>query len=190
MAQYCLFETALGPFGLAWNATGVTATNLPEATPDATEARLARRAMAQPGRPSEEIRRVIAAITALLDGENADLSFIVCDDSELTPVERRIHELARAIPIGQTRTYGEIAADLGDKNLSRLVGRAMGQNPVPVVVPCHRVMGGDGKLTGFSAHGGVETKLRLLEIENASLGLEGGLFEALPLAAKPYRQGK
>ena len=185
MAHFTVFETALGPFGIAWTARGVKATNLPEVTPQATARRLAQRAQAELGEPPQDIKRAMAAISDLLDGKDTDLSFIVCDDAELTPLERRIHALTRAIPVGQTRTYGDIAAQLGDKQLSRVVGRAMGSNPCPVIVPCHRVMGADGKLTGFSAHGGVETKLKLLGIEKASMGLEGGLFDALPLAAKP-----
>ncbi len=185
MAHYTVFETALGSFGIAWTDQGVKATNLPEATGQATANRLAQRAQADTGEPPQDIKRAMAAISDLLDGKDADLSFIVCDDAELTALERRIHALARAIPIGQTRTYGDIATELGDKQLSRVVGRAMGSNPYPVIVPCHRVMGADGKLTGFSAHGGVKTKLRLLEIEKASMGQEGGLFDHLPLAAKP-----
>ena len=75
--------------------------------------------------------------------------------------------IARAIPPGSTLTYGEIARRLGDPGAAQAVGQAMGHNPWPIVVPCHRVLGAGGKVGGFSAPGGAKTKLRMLEIEGA-----------------------
>ena len=75
--------------------------------------------------------------------------------------------LTRAIPRGATRTYGEVAAELGDPGAARAVGQALGRNPFPIIVPCHRVLAAAGRPGGFSAHGGVATKLRLLAIEGA-----------------------
>jgi methylated-DNA-[protein]-cysteine S-methyltransferase len=87
-----------------------------------------------------------------------------------------LYEAIRAIQPGQTRTYGQIAADLGEPGAARAVGRAMGQNPWPIIVPCHRVVAAGGKTGGFSAYGGVSTKLRLLAIEQAHRSTEGALF--------------
>ncbi len=94
------------------------------------------------------------------------------DDAELDwkgvlPFDRSVYALTRAIGPGEMRTYGELARDLGDIALSRQVGQSLGSNPFPIVVPCHRVVGANGTMTGFSAPGGVETKRRLLKIEGA-----------------------
>ena len=91
------------------------------------------------------------------------------------------------IPAGETLSYGDIAIRLGDKRLAQAVGRALGQNPFPIIVPCHRVLGANGRLTGFSANGGIETKLRLLTIEGAKIGGVPTLFEELPLSLKAAR---
>jgi methylated-DNA-[protein]-cysteine S-methyltransferase len=84
-----------------------------------------------------------------------------------TPFERSVWDELRAIPFGETRSYGEIAAAIGRPGAARAVGRANGANPIPIVVPCHRVIGSDGSLTGFG--GGLEAKSRLLEIEGRRL---------------------
>jgi methylated-DNA-[protein]-cysteine S-methyltransferase len=85
-------------------------------------------------------------------------------------------------------TYGEIAERLGDKTLARAVGQAMGENPTPIVMPCHRVLAAGGKTGGFSAPGGVVTKLQLLTIEGAELG-GPTLFARLPLQMAARRRG-
>jgi methylated-DNA-[protein]-cysteine S-methyltransferase len=86
---------------------------------------------------------------------------------EGTPFERSVWEELRRIPFGETRSYGEIAGAIGRPGAARAVGRANGANPIPIVVPCHRVIGADGSLTGFG--GGLEAKSRLLEIEGRRL---------------------
>ena len=188
MTRYALFPTAIGACGVAWSGETVAATHLPETSPAATAARLAARAPgAVEGEPPAAIRGAMAAMAALLDGETADLAFIVCDFSRVDPFAAGVYALTRAIPPGETLTYGDIAQRLGDKRLAQAVGRALGRNPFPIIVPCHRVMGANGRLTGFSASGGVETKLRMLAIEGARLGDGPGLFGDLPLAAKPGR---
>lgn len=83
--------------------------------------------------------------------------------------EHRVWNALRTIPYGTTTTYGELARQLGDKHGSRAVGLANGKNPIPIIVPCHRVIGGKGELTGFG--GGLERKRWLLEHEGALLGL-------------------
>ena len=106
----------------------------------------------------------------MLGGEARDLSAIALDMERVPPFHRRVYAVARTIPPGATLSYGEIAARLGDRGAARDVGEAMGQNPFPVIVPCHRVVAAGGRVGGFSATGGVTTKLRLLEIEGAQVG--------------------
>jgi methylated-DNA-[protein]-cysteine S-methyltransferase len=99
-----------------------------------------------------------------------------------------VYAVARSIPPGATLSYGEIAARLGDRGAARDVGEAMGLNPFPIIVPCHRVLAAGGKVGGFSASGLVTTKLRLLDIEGAQVGEAPTLFESLPLAVGPRRR--
>ena len=187
MRRFSLFPTPLGDCGIAWRGDTAVATHLPGMTSAATAASLAARTGAASGEPPASIRRAILSITALLEGERTDLSFIACDFSGIDPFARKVYTATRAIPPGETLTYGAIASRLGDKLLARKVGRVLGRNPLPIVVPCHRVVGADGRLTGFSARGGVETKLKLLAIERASIGEPKGLFRHLPMAVKPRR---
>ncbi|MBU4504999.1 MAG: MGMT family protein, partial [Gammaproteobacteria bacterium] len=102
---------------------------------------------------------------------------IELDMARLTPFQREVYAMARAIPPGQTRTYGEMALALGDAGLARAVGQALGHNPFAPVVPCHRVLAANSRSGGFSARGGVATKLRMLQIEGAQIGGEPGLFD-------------
>ncbi len=185
MARFSLFPTPVGDCGIAWNGDMVVATYLPEKTSAETAARLAARTGATQGAPPAHIRRVIRSITALLDGNRTDLSFIACDFSGVDPFAEKVYAVTRAIPAGETLTYGDIATRLGDKRFAQRVGQELGRNPFPIIVPCHRVVGANGRLTGFSAHGGVETKLKLLAIEGASIGEPQGLFGHLPMAVKP-----
>ena len=140
---------------------------------------------ARPKGSPPAIRSAIASITALLEGERTDLGFIACDFSGMDPFAAKVYAATRAIPAGRTLTYGDIALQIGDKQLAQAVGKALGRNPFPIVVPCHRVIGADGRLIGFSAPGGVETKLRMLAIEGARIGEAPGLFGDLPLVVKP-----
>ena len=130
-----------------------------------------------------QARHAIDGIVALLNGEPRDLRDITIDDRDTPEFNARVYAIARAIPPGETMTYGQIATLLGDPLLAREVGVALGQNPTPIVMPCHRVLAANGKPGGFSATGGVATKLRLLSIEGAQPG-GPTLFERLPLAVR------
>ncbi len=185
MAHFSLFPTPVGDCGIAWNGDVVVATNLPETTSAATADRLAARTGSTRSDPPAHIQSAIRSITALLEGEKTDLSFIACDFNGIDPFAVEVYTATRAIPAGETLTYGDIASQLGDKLFAQKVGQLLGRNPFPIIVPCHRVIGAGGRLTGFSASGGVETKLKLLEIEQASIGEPQGLFDHLPLAVKP-----
>jgi methylated-DNA-[protein]-cysteine S-methyltransferase len=185
-----LFETAIGWCGLAWGPGGLTGVLLPEASREATRERLARRYPDAPEtEPSAEAKAAIEAMTALLAGEAADLSFIRLDLDRVGAFEKQVYAIARAIPPGSTLTYGEIATRLGDRLLARAVGQALGANPWPIVMPCHRVLAADGKVGGFSAPGGLQTKARMLSIERANVGGAPGLFDDLPFSVKPRRPG-
>jgi methylated-DNA-[protein]-cysteine S-methyltransferase len=166
---FTLFDTPIGRCGLAWGADGICDIELPGRTEQATRARLRRtrpdaREMAAP----PEVQQTIQAITSVLSGSQADLSGICLDMHGVPEFERRVYELARTISPGSTRTYGELASQLGDRRLAREVGQALGHNPFPIVVPCHRVVAANGRPGGFSAPGGQHTKLRLLALENTS----------------------
>lgn len=177
--RFCLFETAIGTCGVVWNDRGLTAVLLPEGDRSRLRARIGkRRPDAAEAGPPREIAEATAAMAALLAGEPQDLRFVRLDIERAGEFERRVYEIARAIPPGQTLTYGEIASRLGDPLAAQAVGQAMGRNPWPVVVPCHRVLASGGKVGGFSAPGGARTKLKMLEIEGAlkpdTLPLFGG----------------
>jgi len=177
MVSYALFETAIGWAGIAWSEAGLAAVHLPERDPDIARRSFLRRFPdAETALPSAEIEAVIAAIRALLAGEAADLANVRLDLSRTPEFHARVYEIARAIPPGETLTYGEIAEKFGDNLLARDVGQALGKNPWPIVVPCHRVTAAGGKLGGFSARGGAQTKLKLLAIEGAKAAAQGDLF--------------
>jgi methylated-DNA-[protein]-cysteine S-methyltransferase len=167
-AGSCLFDTAFGRCGIAWSAHGVCALQLPEGNDTATSARLRRRAHgAEPGEPPPRVQRAIAGIAALLRGEAVNLDFVELDLQGVPALHRRVYAVARAIPRGATLSYGEVAERLGDRTLARAVGQALARNPFAPVVPCHRVLAAHGQAGGFSAPGGLRTKLRLLTLEGA-----------------------
>jgi methylated-DNA-[protein]-cysteine S-methyltransferase len=173
MNQFHIFETAIGWAGVAWGdmadgSRGLIAAHLPEADPAIARKSFARRAPgAIEAEPPPEIADLIEGIRALMRGEKADLTSAQLDISRVPAFNARVYAIARAIPPGETKTYGEIAIQLGDRLLAQQVGAALGKNPWPIIVPCHRVTAAGGKLGGFSARGGSDTKLRLLEIEGA-----------------------
>ena len=180
MISYTLFETAIGWAGLAWADKGLVGVYLPEAGRESARRRFLRRYPdAAEAAPTPMIEAAVAGIRELLTGEPNALLDVPIDIARVPDFNGRVYEIARAIPPGETLTYGEIAVKLGDKLLAREVGAALGQNPWPIVVPCHRVTAAGGKLGGFSARGGINTKVKLLAIESARV-LE-------PAPAKPPR---
>ncbi|HTT49105.1 MAG TPA: methylated-DNA--[protein]-cysteine S-methyltransferase [Pseudolabrys sp.] len=186
--SFAVFETAIGACAIVWSARGIAGVQLPQANEAATRARVSRR---YPGvreaAPPPAVRDAIDGVTALLRGERRDLTAIVIDDSDIPAFNRRVYAVVRQIPPGATMTYGEVAERLGDKTLARAVGQAMGENPTPIVMPCHRVLAAGGKTGGFSAPGGAVTKLQLLTIEGAQPG-GPTLFAHLPLQAAVRRR--
>lgn len=186
---FTLFDTAIGRCGIAWSEAGIVGTALPGASDEQVRRRFVERFPgAAESPPPEALEPVIAGIVALMAGEKVDLSEAPLDMGATPPFHRRVYAVARKIPPGQTLTYGEIALAMGEpREAARAVGEAMGRNPFPILMPCHRVLGAGGRPGGFSAPGGVETKLKMLQIEGATVGETPTLFGALPLAVKPPR---
>lgn len=177
MISYALIDTAIGFAGIAWAEAGLVACHLPE--PGAETARrsfLRRFPDAVEASVPHALEATACGIQALMRGEKADLTAAPLDLARTPDFHAKVYEIARAIPPGETLTYGEIALQLGDKLLARDVGQALGKNPWPIIVPCHRVTAASGKPGGFSARGGVNTKLKLLAIEGAKAAAQADLF--------------
>lgn len=175
---FSLFQTGVGWCGVAWSADGLVAVQLPEADRDATWQRLRRRAPeAEELSPPIDVQHAIDAIVELLTSGEGDLRSIVLDTADVPEFHLAVYEAAREIPPGTTVTYGQLATRLGDPQAARAVGQALGQNPFAVVVPCHRIVGANGKPGGFSAGEGVATKMQLLRIEHAPIAAQTSLFD-------------
>jgi methylated-DNA-[protein]-cysteine S-methyltransferase len=182
---YALFDTAIGRCALVWRGGLVVGAALPEDSDGRARASLARRFPgAEEADPPPFAAAAIAQIVSLLAGGRTDLADIALD-TEGSAFERNVWQAARRIPCGEVRSYGDIAREIGAPGAAQAVGLALGRNPVPIVVPCHRVLAADGRTGGFSAPGGVATKFRILEIEGARRPGEPELFEALPMRVKP-----
>ena len=176
---HCLFDTAIGPCGVGWSPRGIARVQLPEADRGATERRLRNGTGATvPGEPPPEVEDAIDKIRRCLAGETIDFAPVALDLTGIGAFRRKVYEAARRIGWGQTTTYGELARHAGAPGAARAVGQALGRNPVPIVVPCHRILASGGKLGGFSAFGGVAAKERLLALEGVHLGTDlGPLFD-------------
>jgi methylated-DNA-[protein]-cysteine S-methyltransferase len=179
-SAYCLFDTPLGPCGIAWSdgadssTTAVTLLQLPESSAAITESRIARPGARKSTAPPPRIAEVIEKIRKHLQGELQDFRDVPVDLAGADPFARQVYDAARQIRAGETRTYGEIAKALapsGERLEARAVGQALARNPIPLIIPCHRVLAASGKTGGFSAPGGRTTKTRLLAIEGAISGL-------------------
>ena len=183
---FAFFPTAIGMCALVWRGDAMIGAALPEADESIARARLVRRfSGAAEAEPPPFVVDAIDRVTRLLAGEAADLSPIPLDLSAADEFEQRVYAVTRAIPRGAVRTYGEVAAAIGAPGAARAVGAALGRNPIPIIIPCHRVLAAQGRSGGFSAPGGTETKFRMLAIEGARRPGDPELFETLPLAVKP-----
>jgi methylated-DNA-[protein]-cysteine S-methyltransferase len=191
--SFTLFDTAIGGCAIVWNERGIVGVQLPERDGASTWTRLMRRyPAAREAVAPDTVARAIDGIVALIAGEHRDLTDIVLDLEGVPEFNRRVYAVARTIAPGAPLTYGAIAGELGEPD-ARGVGEAMGQNPCPIIVPCHRVVAAGGKTGGFSAPGGAVTKRRLLAIEGARTETEPTLFDrdgGLDFASKPRRGAK
>lgn len=176
MRHYCYFETVIGDCGLLWNETAIERVRLPEKSETAMR-RILLDKIPKPYTAStvdaapDFVRDAIERLQTLLSKGQADLAPIPLDLSQCTPFFRKVYEAARLIPPGQTSTYGALAQSIGSPGSARAIGQAMGKNPFPLIVPCHRVMAAGGRMGGFSAFGGIATKQQILSIE-AAAGLD------------------
>lgn len=168
-----IFDTALGEFGIGWTDAGVARVQLPGLDRASLLERI-NRGGARPGEPTRAITAVIDRIEDYAEGEAVDFSAVKLDLGGVPDFNRRAYDLLLRIGWGETTSYGALARELGDVGLSRAVGAAMGANPIPLIIPCHRVLASDGKPGGFSAPGGAESKLRMLELEGVSVGTPPG----------------
>lgn len=170
--HYTDFETALGFAGIAWNDVGIKRFQLPSASADATTRNLLRRVPdAEATEPPPQIATAVAAAKRYFAGEKVDFSDLALDLGGQDELFREIYAAARRVGYGETTTYGGLAKAIGrtDWEAARDVGQAMAKNPVALIIPCHRVLAAGGKVGGFSAPGGAETKLKMLELEGVVL---------------------
>jgi methylated-DNA-[protein]-cysteine S-methyltransferase len=183
--RYRLVETPLGVVGVAWTERGLARLQLPERDRSATERRLLGRALsAAPGEPTPQAGAAIAAVEHYLAGEQVDFSGIMLDLGGVSDFHRQIYAAARRIGWGETTTYGALARLAGCPDAARAVGQAMGRNPVPIIVPCHRILAAGRRVGGFSAFGGAGTKQQLLALEGVRLGGDAPLLPGLLAAAR------
>jgi methylated-DNA-[protein]-cysteine S-methyltransferase len=177
-SSYALFDTAFGTCALAWNERGITRLRLPEAKPAVLEARMAARGRER-GIPTVAVADAMAEVRRYFGGEQTSFSEIVLDLAGCEPFDRAIYAALRRIRWGTTASYGELAGAAGAPKAARAVGRAMGRNPVPIIIPCHRVITADGRIGGFSAPGGVDTKDRLHRLEGIVLATDAPLLRLM-----------
>jgi len=176
--SFTMFETPIGSCGVVWGPRGINGVQLPMSSEEKTRSRiLQRHGNISEGSPPAEVRHAIEGMVELLEGKPNDLADVVLDLEGIPEFNRGVYDIARTIPPGKTMTYGDIAKRLGGVELSRDVGQALGRNPCPIVVPCHRVLAAGGKPGGFSANGGVATKLKMLAIEGAEVNHTPNLFD-------------
>ncbi len=176
--KFALFDTAIGQCGVVWGGRGIVGVQLPMSGGDTTRRRIQQRHRGiVEAAPSADVQHAIDGMIELLDGKPVCFSDVVLDLGDVPAFHRKVYEIARTIAPGATLTYGDIARRLGGVELSREVGQALGANPCPIVVPCHRVLAAGGKPGGFSANGGVATKLKMLAIEGAKVNHTPSLFD-------------
>jgi methylated-DNA-[protein]-cysteine S-methyltransferase len=165
--RYALIDTAIGTFGIAWTDVGVARVALPGSDRARTEMWISRDP-AEPGFPDRSLAALPDRIKRYAEGEKIDFTDVPLDLEGVQDFNRQAYAELLKIPYGETTTYGAIARTLGDVAMSRAVGQAMGQNPIPLIIPCHRVLGADGKTGGFSSPGGVTAKMKMLALEHAA----------------------
>jgi methylated-DNA-[protein]-cysteine S-methyltransferase len=188
---YTIFDTGIGRCGIAWGDAGIIGVQLPEAREIETRRRLFQLYPdAREMRPPLNVEIAIEGVTALLRGNPSDLGDVTLDMTGIHAFNQRVYELTRAVPRGETRTYGEIAARLGAPGALHSVAQAIGRNPFVIIVPCHRVLEAGSYADKISPHGGVISKRRLLSIEGAGGGTTSKtLFDVLLPVAPPRPQG-
>ncbi len=184
---YTIFDTMIGRCGIAWGQGGIVGVQLPEAREIETRRRLYQfYPDSREARPPLNVEVAIEGIVALLRGQPGDLSDVTLDWTGIHAFNQRVYQLTQAIPRGETRTYGEIAAGLGVSGAVHSVAQALAKNPFVIIVPCHRVLEAGSYADRMSPHGGSISKRRLLSIEGARGGTSSKtLFDVLLPVAPP-----
>lgn len=160
------FDTSLGRCGLVWNDAGLTAFHLPDESAEWNHQSFAKETPVW-------IEAIINRVQQHLNGEWQDFSDLNYDFLNTGDFPRHVYAQTLRIKPGSTCSYGDIAKALNrPPGTSRAVGTALGANPWPLLIPCHRVVASNGKMTGFSGPGGIKTKLRLLALEGSQLFAE------------------
>lgn len=168
---YHLFETAAGVAAIGWNDVGIAVLRLPAASALEAERALVRRFPdAAPTEPPPPVRAVVEDVRRYFAGEKIDFAVTPIDMGEQDMFFQRVYAFVRALGWGETTTYGAVAKALGaGPEFARAVGQAMAKNPIPLIVPCHRVTGAGGTIGGFSAPGGSTSKAHMLALEGVSI---------------------
>jgi methylated-DNA-[protein]-cysteine S-methyltransferase len=168
--SYCVLDTRFGSVGLAWSGRGLVALQLPDTNRRTTVDRLLDRRPAVEVMPPDWLQPTIGQLQRYFAGTAVDLAASPIDLTGVPEFHARLYREMLTLGWGETVTYGELAARVGSPGAARAVGQAMGQNRLPVVIPCHRVLASGNRMGGFSAPGGTSTKLRLLAMEGVRLG--------------------
>jgi methylated-DNA-[protein]-cysteine S-methyltransferase len=180
--SYTLFDTAIGRCAVAWTDRGIARIQLPEASDAKAVRRLAMHDDLTLCEPAPAVKRAIELLCLHLGGKQQDFRDVPLDTSGVAGFHLRVYQGARKVSAGRTISYGELAERIGSPGAARAVGQALGKNPFPIVVPCHRVLAANGKAGGFSAHGGLSTKRRILAAEGVALEKGGPL--AMPWGSR------
>lgn len=168
--EFAVIPTAIGACALVWNeGAEIVGSALPHGSADQVRGAVRGWYPGAVEAPPTPVAPAVAALTRLLDEGVGDLAEVRLDMAAVPDFDRRVYQIVRAIPPGETRTYGEVATELGAPGAAQAVGQAMGRNPFPPIVPCHRVLAAGRRIGGFSARGGPRTKLRMLEKEGVYL---------------------
>src|SRR3981081_3711947 len=186
--HYLIFETAGGFCGIAWSGLGITRFQLPVRNAEATERNLLRRLPgAEPGTPTPQVLEAVAAVKRYFAGEKIDFSGVQLDLEEQDGFFKQTYAAARRGGWGQPTLYGTWGKEPGvGPEAARDVGQAMARNPVPLIIPCHRVLAAGGKVGGFSAPGGSDAKIRMLELEGVRVGPPPPAQQLLGLGSGRY----
>ncbi len=178
--DYAIFPTELGRMGVAKSSSGLIAVTIPHKSEEDVRIELKfeleerwKKAQRKKRRETFELREgqsnfeeIISTFQRYFLGERIEFDYPL-DFYEATQFQKEVWQTARKIPYGETRSYGWIAKQIGRPRASRAVGSAMASNPLPLIVPCHRVIAGGGKIGGFSS--GLEWKRRLLSLEGVNI---------------------
>ena len=167
--SYTLFDTAIGRCAVAWNERGIVRIQLPEESDAKAVRRLTLHDDLTPAEPPPSVAKAIDQMRRHLSGDAQDFRDVPLDTSDVADFHKRVYQGARKVSAGRTISYGELAERIGSPGAARAVGQALGKNPFPIVVPCHRVLAAQGRAGGFSAHGGIVTKRRILAAEGVEL---------------------